>query len=63
MIRKLSTIPLKLLSIISYIRGEIMKFKRACTENPEVQDDWNRDDDGFETLINCNNEKKEVKRY
>ena len=55
---KLSTIPL----LISRMVNKIMKFKRPCEDNPQVMDDWNVDDE-IETLIRCNNDKKEVKRY
>jgi len=55
---KLSTIPLLSTTMVN----KIMKFKRPCTENPQVMDDWNVDD-GIETLIRCNNDKKEPKRY
>lgn len=63
MIRKLSMILLKFHSLLSTIRGEIMRFKRKCTENPNVLDDWNRDEEGIETLVQCNNKPPEVKRY
>lgn len=63
MTRKLSTIPNKFISLLQYLRGEMMRFKKKCTENPDVMDDWDRDDEGFEHLVQCNNEKKEVKRY
>lgn len=63
MTRKLSMILLKFHSVASVIRGEIMRFKRKCTENPSVLDDWNRDEEGIETLVQCNNKPEEKKRY
>lgn len=63
MIRKLSMILLKFHSLISTIRGEIMRFKRKCTENPNVEDDWDRSPEGIETLVQCNNKPEEKKRY
>lgn len=62
MFRKLSMIFLKFHWLLDTVRGEMMRFKKQCPDNKNILDDWDRDEEGFEKLIQCNNKPKEIKR-
>ena len=63
LIRKLSTALTKFYLVLDKVRGDIMeRFQRRCDVNPKVMDEWERDDEGIEHLVECNNKKKEKPR-